>query len=179
MLTGTNSLGELAFGDARRGWIAGVERRAAHHRRRPQLGAAERDGELLARIAALSGTAALGQDRGAKRFYATTSGGAAGAASRLSITPSKRRLTRAATRAHQGPVAPRPGRRVHLRHAALGHALDARRIVRAASNGSFTVSFRVRRSSQFVAQWAGDDRLAGDGTTAVKVTVKKRKRKRR
>jgi photosystem II stability/assembly factor-like uncharacterized protein len=49
--------------------------------------------------------------------------------------------------------------------------------VTAASNGTFTATFRVKKPSYVVAQWAGDDVRAGAGSTALKVKPPKKKRK--
>jgi hypothetical protein len=47
----------------------------------------------------------------------------------------------------------------------------ASRTVRAASNGSFTSTWRISRTAAFVATWRGDDDRAGDGSPALTVRV--------
>jgi hypothetical protein len=44
-----------------------------------------------------------------------------------------------------------------------------------ASNGRFSVRARLTRGATFVAQWTGDATHAGDGTTALHVTVDRRR----
>jgi photosystem II stability/assembly factor-like uncharacterized protein len=46
----------------------------------------------------------------------------------------------------------------------------------AASNGEFTATFRVKKPSYVVAQWAGDDVRAGAGSTVLKVKPPKKKK---
>ena len=46
--------------------------------------------------------------------------------------------------------------------------------VKTAANGSYTTSWRVRKgSNRFVAQWAGDFRSKGDGSSVLTVKVGK------
>lgn len=43
------------------------------------------------------------------------------------------------------------------------------RVLTVASSGSFTATLTVRRTTTFVAQWAGDGLRSGDGTPALVV----------
>jgi hypothetical protein len=43
-----------------------------------------------------------------------------------------------------------------------------------ASNGTFTTRWRLAKTAAFVAQWAGDEDSAGDGSSALVVRTKKR-----
>lgn len=180
VLTGTNRMGDLGFADARRGWIAGTS--GADVLRTTDGGRSWQPQEVtengLSSIVALSGTAAAAFDGREGRFYATTGGGAIGAVSRLSISPSRRLLRRTTRVRLRGRLRPARGGELVSVLSRTGTRWS-RRNVRAAANGTFTLTYRVRRSTVFVAQWAGDDRSAGDGTAAVRVTVKKRKRRRR
>jgi hypothetical protein len=180
VLTGTNRMGDLAFADARRGWIGGTS--GADVLRTSDGGRSWQPQNItenaISSIVALSGTGAAAFDGTERRFYATTGGGAVGGASRLSLRPSKRRLRRTARVRIRGRLRPARGGEVASVLSRTGTRWS-RRNVRVAANGTFTLTYRVRRSTVFIAQWAGDDRSAGDGTTAVRVTVKKRKRRRR
>jgi len=42
------------------------------------------------------------------------------------------------------------------------------------SNGSYTTRWRLSKTAAFVAQWAGDEDSAGDGSGAVVVRLKRR-----
>ena len=46
--------------------------------------------------------------------------------------------------------------------------------VTVASNGTFTTRWRVAKTAAFVAQWAGDEDSAGDGSPALVVRAKRR-----
>jgi photosystem II stability/assembly factor-like uncharacterized protein len=183
---GTTSVTTLSFSDAKRGFVTsnvgdpagnGVLRTTDGGRSwQPQL---ITDG-VLSDVAASGRNSAIAVDGSNSRFYATTSGGVGGVASRLSLKPSKKRIRRTSTIRVTGKLTPAAGgERVIV--AMRSGTRWARKTVTVASNGSFTTRWKVRRTSVFVAQWRGDDRRAGDGTTAVKVTrakAKKRKHKR-
>jgi photosystem II stability/assembly factor-like uncharacterized protein len=180
VLTGSNRMGDLAFADARRGWVgtaSGFDVLRTTDGGRSWQPQDVTDGELNS-IVALSATGAVALDVAFERLYATTGGGAIGGVSRLSISPSKRRLRRTTSVRLRGRLRPARGGELVSVMSRSGTSW-ARRNVRAAANGTFTLTYRVRRTTVFVAQWAGDDRSAGDGTAAVRVTVKKRKRRRR
>lgn len=179
LLTGTNRMGQLAFADGRRGWIAGaapdvIRTTDGGRSWQPQN---VTDGAISG-IAALSGRTAVAQDSGSNRFYATGTGGAIGTPSRLSIRPSARRLRRTGRIRLSGRLRPARGGEIVSVLRRVGTRWS-RRNVRVASNGTFGLTYRVTRSSYFLAQWSGDDRSAGDGSTAVKVTVRRPARRRR
>jgi hypothetical protein len=115
---------------------------------------------------------------GAGSLFGTTTGGRLGRASKLALKVSKRRLSRAGTVRLSGKVTPAsPGSTVQV---VMRRGIRyTRQSVVVASTGAFSASFRVKGTSEFVAQWRGDDRLDGDGTAAVKVTVKKAKKRKR
>ena len=115
-----------------------------------------------------------------RSLFTTSTGGDAGSASSLTLTTSRKRLTRAQFR--------RANRRITvtgaLRGAQGGEAIvvSARSagstrwtetVVTAGANGGrFTESFRVSGSAEFVARWAGDSGRQGAGSTVLKVTVR-------
>jgi photosystem II stability/assembly factor-like uncharacterized protein len=115
-----------------------------------------------------------------RSLFTTSTGGDAGSASSLSLTTSRKRLTRAQFR--------RANRRITVRGALRGaqggeaivvSARSARStrwtesVVTAGANGGrFTASFRVSGSAEFVARWAGDSGRRGAGSTVLKVTVR-------
>jgi hypothetical protein len=57
---------------------------------------------------------------------------------------------------------------------ALGDARWEYETVQVATNGRFTVVADVQKTTQFVAQWAGDDTRAGDGSEALTVKIKRK-----
>jgi photosystem II stability/assembly factor-like uncharacterized protein len=106
-------------------------------------------------------------------MFATSSGGRLGKPSSLKLTTPKRRLRKATTIKVSGKLAPAEGGEqvtVSMRGARL--VRWRRQTVTVASNGSFTTSWKVRGSSFFVAQWAGDDDRAGDGSRLLTVSVR-------
>jgi photosystem II stability/assembly factor-like uncharacterized protein len=106
---------------------------------------------------------------GLTRVFTTTSGGAAGTPSALSIRASARRIRRAATVTVTGRLpGAAGGEQVTL------YASGFRpRTLTVASTGSFTSVFRLRKTTTFVAQWAGDGVRNGDGTP--RLTVRRRR----
>jgi hypothetical protein len=115
---------------------------------------------------------------GAGSLFGTVTGGRLGRASRLVVKVSKRRLGKPGTVRVTGKLTPAsPGSNVSL---VLRRGVRyTRKSVVVASTGAFSGSFRVAGASEILAQWRGDDRLDGDGTAAVKVTVKNAKKRKR
>lgn len=110
-----------------------------------------------------------------ENLFATTTGGDAGTPTTLKLKANKRQVKKRTRVKVTGKLTPAEGaERVTV------SAFDGRRWRKAtetvASNGTFTTTWRVSRTSYFVAQWAGDDDRAGDGTTALVVKVRKRRR---
>ena len=108
---------------------------------------------------------------GSASFLSTRSGGRFGDPSSLTIRTGKTKLARPARIRITGRLSPARGNE-EVAVSALINGRWSTQTARAAANGSFTTSWGVRRGSNaFVAQWAGDDRLAGDGSTVLKVRV--------
>ena len=57
----------------------------------------------------------------------------------------------------------------------LGDSAWEYETVQVATNGHFTVVADVQRTTDFVAQWAGDDTRMGDGSTVLTVRIKRPK----
>lgn len=111
----------------------------------------------------------LGGDAG---LLFSRSGGDAGRPSRLTLG-APRRVSRPSTIAVTGRLAPARGNeRVTVSMLPAGSSRWQHQTVRTAATGGFTTSWRVRRgTTRFVAQWAGDFRSAGDGSTPLAVRV--------
>jgi photosystem II stability/assembly factor-like uncharacterized protein len=98
---------------------------------------------------------------GTTRALTTVSGGSVGVASTLTIRPSTRRFTRVPS------VVTITGRLTDARggeQVALHATGFPARTITVSSGGSFTALYRLRRTTTFVAQWAGDGVRDGDGT---------------
>jgi photosystem II stability/assembly factor-like uncharacterized protein len=112
---------------------------------------------------------------GDNSLFSTSTGGDAGTPSNLTIRTKKRKLGKAATIKITGKLSPPEGGEqavVSMREAS-GKKWTSRRVT-VASNGSFTTSWKVKRTSLFVAQWLGDDDRASDGSKVLTVTVGRR-----
>ncbi len=115
-----------------------------------------------------------------RSLFTTATGGDAGSASSLTLTTSRKRLSRAQFR--------RANRRITVRGALRGAqggeaiVVSARSagstrwtesVVTAGANGGrFTERFRVSGTAEFVARWAGDSGRQGAGSAVLKVTVR-------
>lgn len=103
----------------------------------------------------------------------TTTSGEAGQASRLTATTRRTRFTRPASITVTGRLTPAAGNeRVTVSYLPPGSGRWQHQTVKTAANGSYTTSWRLRRgTNRFVAQWAGDFRSRGDGSSVLTVKV--------
>jgi hypothetical protein len=125
---------------------------------------------------------------GSNGLFATRTSGSAGRASRLTISSPVKKIpklkpvkvkTRRGTRLRtpsgfnvriHGRLRPaRGGERVVVSYRENPSADWLFQEVAVASSGSFTVVARVKYGTTFVAQWAGDDRLRGAGSRALRI----------
>ena len=185
-IAGTGSSGgfDLAFADARNGWISvpafGRNSRSGWvlHTSdggaswRPQL--VEPDPLAPRGLVAPDATAAFALGLGAELFYTNSGGAPSSVASSLTLTPRRRVVNRVQRVRLTGKLTPAmPGASVVV----FARAVPAGkwRVVSTpavGADGSFTTSVRVRRTTQVVAQWRGDVAVAGAGSHAV--TIRKR-----
>ncbi|MDX6708461.1 MAG: hypothetical protein QOI48_4307 [Solirubrobacteraceae bacterium] len=108
---------------------------------------------------------------GSASFLSTRSGGRFGDPSSLTIRADKTKLRKPVRIRISGKLSPARGNE-EIAVSALIQGRWSTQTARAAANGSFTTSWNVRRGTNaFVAQWAGDDRSAGDGSTVLTVRV--------
>src|SRR4051812_519618 len=187
---GTQDVQSIAFGSARDGWmtVGGfvADQRSAFVLRTSDGGRTWRPQRLSVGTPAVDGVVAAGPSQAyaltvvrgpqgilGRQLFGTTSGGDAGTASRLTLSTPTRRFTRKALRRAGGRVSIRGtlagaqgGEQIVVsRRDALGSSRWVRTVVTAGANGgSFTATFRISRSSYFVAQWAGDSGRTGAGT---------------
>jgi photosystem II stability/assembly factor-like uncharacterized protein len=126
---------------------------------------------------ALNGYALV--DGPAKLFF-TQSGGDAGQATSLRLSTRNRALTRKQLQRAGGTVTvdgvlpgAQGGERIVVSRRNLsGGAWQHQLSVAGANGGSFTTTWRVRGSSLFVAQWAGDSGRASSGSGVLRLTVR-------
>jgi photosystem II stability/assembly factor-like uncharacterized protein len=139
---------------------------------RPQLVSSETPrAEGLAAIGA--GAAFLLADSSVLLF--TTSGGDRGEPSKVTIRTARRTVRRRSVIRVSGRVrGARAGARVLVARRERGESGWAEQDVTVASNGTFTTRWRLAKTAAFVAQWAGDEDNAGDGSPALVVRAKRR-----
>jgi photosystem II stability/assembly factor-like uncharacterized protein len=141
---------------------------------RPQLVASEQaSAEGL--VATGSDTAYLLADASLLLF--TTSGGDRGEASKLTLRTARHSVRRRSVIRVTGKAGgARAGARVLVARRERGESGWVHQEATVASNGTFTTRWRLAKTATFVAQWAGDEDSAGDGSGALVVRAKRRSR---
>jgi photosystem II stability/assembly factor-like uncharacterized protein len=105
----------------------------------------------------------------------TTSGGDRGEDSQVTIRTARKTVRRRSVIRLTGRVrGARAGAHVVVGRRERGESGWVHQEATVASNGTFTTRWRVTKTAVFVAQWAGDEDSAGDGSTAVVVRTKRR-----
>jgi photosystem II stability/assembly factor-like uncharacterized protein len=176
---------ELSFGDARNGYLA-IDRYSSTVGQegwvlrtsdggstwRPQLLGPD---PLAGIVAPDASTAfALGDSR--SLFYTSVGGDSASVQSALTITPARQTIRHNRNVRIDGRLTP-PAEgavvTVSAHNPATGRwTVIGRPVVSA--KGTFTLSHKVRHTTQYVAQWPGNAVLAGDGSPMVSVVKRKR-----
>ncbi len=178
---GTANLTDLAFGSASKGYLVSRDGRGPSTILRTTDNGATWAPQVVVSDAIARGGIATGPDAtdyllaGSTNLLFTTTGGATGSRSTLTITTPKTKLKKAASINVTGKLTPaQAGRVVTVAFLPAGSRAWQRTTVKTASTGSFTTSFKARKgTNRFVAQWPGDELRAGDGTTVLTVTAKK------
>jgi len=182
---GTDDAVDLAFGSTKSGYLtldtfgganAGYVLRTTDGGKtwRPQL--VDDDS-----IQQLNGLVATGANAGIvlsndSSLLTTNAGGDAGTSSTLKLKAKKRRLRKRSKLTVTGKLTPHEGGErvvVSMRGQRLRRWVH--QVATVASNGTFTTSWKLNGNSLFVAQWAGDDDRAGDGSKVLRVTPKRRR----
>ena len=110
-----------------------------------------------------------------RSLFATTTGGQAGTASTISLSPGPRAPIRPGNVTIRGRLRPaRGGETVTMARFDLRRGRWETRELPVASNGGFSSTWHVTHSSAFVTSWRGDDRRAGDGSPPLTVKVGRR-----
>jgi photosystem II stability/assembly factor-like uncharacterized protein len=185
--TGTNAAIDMAFGDARHGylvipswgegsragWVLATSDGGATWR--PQLlgPAALVAGGIEAPAATSAFALGVGEGRGADLFR-TDTGGDLGAVSAITVKPSTRRVRRASNVRLTVQLAPSvSGVQVAL-FARSGRSTRWTLVDQGTTTaGKLTVDTRVRATTRYVAQWYGDAERNGDGSPVTTVTLRK------
>ena len=173
---------ELAFGDRNNGYVAigsflGFDAGWVLHTSdggaswRPQL--LERNQVGNEGLAAAGAATAYAFVPGADMF-ATDSGGDAGQESTLSITTRTRRIPKAGRVTLTGRLAPTAaGERIDVAMRQFNSANWKHATATIRSDGTYSITFKVKRTSYFVAQWDGAANRDSDGTPVLRVRVRR------
>jgi photosystem II stability/assembly factor-like uncharacterized protein len=190
--TGTAAAYDMAFGDAKNGWLAipswAEGDNAGLVLRTSDGGASWRPQQLSSSVLTPSGLEApvravgfaLGNDdnRGADLFR-TDNGGDQGDASTITLKPSVKRLAKAGRVRVTVQLSPGiSGARVALlARSGKGSRWTVVQDGVTVGGGRLVVDTSVRATTRYVAQWQGDADRNGDGSPAVTVAVGKAKKK--
>jgi photosystem II stability/assembly factor-like uncharacterized protein len=196
--TGSSDGVQLAFSDAGHGFMSlrsfGADSSNAYVLRtsdggatwHPQeITAGSLPGDAVVASSALDASALLdGATSGEavqRLLFATASGGdVAGTPASLSLAAARKAYTKRALRAAHGLLringtlgGALGGEEIVVsRRDLAGGAWQHQEVIAGANGGSFTTSWHVRRSSVFVAQWAGDSGRPGTGSRLLQVLVR-------
>jgi photosystem II stability/assembly factor-like uncharacterized protein len=180
--TGANLAVSMAFGDRKHGYLtdntgrvlATADGGATWARQYPFYDA---NATSFALLAAPSKLSALTLVEGTNRVFGTTTGGRIGSSSLLTISPSAPKARMNAVVRVTGKLTPATGSE---RVAVLARITNAKRGTRwvsqertVSATGTFTTSWRITASTEFIARWSGDS--AHDGDAAPLAVVKLRK----
>jgi photosystem II stability/assembly factor-like uncharacterized protein len=176
--TGASTVFGIDFADARHGYAI-VNRFGAFvagFLLRTSDGGATWRPQLVAPAALRDVESAGGTDyslAGIDALYATTSGGDTGAVQSLSLSTRHRTLRKPSAILVTGRLKPADGGEL-VQVSMRTRRAWAVQVAVVASNGSFSTRWRVRGTSQFVAQVLGDADHAGAATRLLRMTVKRR-----
>jgi hypothetical protein len=140
-------------------------------------------GQVVDALAAsgLQAYALLGQGSSSGRsFFLTTTGGDAGRPSTIRLRTPKVVFKAKALKKAKGRVVVTGtltgavgGEQIVVSHREARGDWEQEVVTAGANGGSFTTSWKIKRTSLFAAHWAGDSGRAGAGSTVLTITVKK------
>jgi photosystem II stability/assembly factor-like uncharacterized protein len=192
LASGTDGGMDLAFSNAREGYVAANDLFFAKGSDRPDYLLRTSDGgeswrpQLVTSSRNINGLLATRDYTdfllaGEDQLFATTTGGDGGLGSTLTLRTRRRRLTRPGRVVVTGRLEPANGGEQLVVSTTNADPRFRRggtdwsfKSVRAHSDGSFKTRWEVRRTSVFVAQWTGDDERMGAGSRVLKVRVRGR-----
>jgi photosystem II stability/assembly factor-like uncharacterized protein len=174
---------DLEFSDSKHGWLSVQEfgdDASGYLLRTSDGGASWRPQLIGAQPILYGGLAAPGPRNGfalaaPNRLFGTSVGGDRGSATKVTLSIKRKRPGKPGTLKLDGRLRPaKGGEQVVVSMRALGDARWEYETVQVATNGRFTVVADVQKTTQFVAQWAGDDTRAGDGSETLTVKIKRK-----
>lgn len=183
--TGANTASSIAFGDFKTGYIADSTGRMlltedagkSWARQYPFYEASSFRPALVAAFGAKSALLAIA---GTNTVYSTDTAGRIGVNSKLTLKASTTRARKGSTVRVTGRLTPAQG---NEQVAVLARVVGATggtkwtQLVRTVSiGGTFTTSWKITKPTVIIARWSGDASHDGDGTTALKISVSKKKR---
>ena len=183
---GTDVAFDLQFADARHGWVSVTEfgRARGGWVMRTNDGGSTWEPQLLDAAPLRAGGLAVGSATvgyalsDQNGLFATANSGSAGAPSRIELSSPTKLVRKAGDAVRLNGRLPGAvgGEHVVVSFRQDGSTRWLFQDAVVASNGTFTVVARVRGTSRFVAQWAGDAARRGAGSPALTIGVKPKKR---
>jgi photosystem II stability/assembly factor-like uncharacterized protein len=171
---GTRDSGYLSlsrFGGIEAGWVLHTSDGGASWR--PQLVSQTLIQSGAGSLAAAPGDVAFAL-AGSSDMFATGNGGDAAEPSTITLTTKTRRLRRKGKVRVDGKLTPTAaGEQVLVARRDLTSGRWSQTTARVRSDGTFVTNWTVKRSSTFVAQWAGNAALNGDGSPELRVTIRR------
>ncbi|MBJ7458642.1 MAG: hypothetical protein JHD02_05595 [Thermoleophilaceae bacterium] len=180
--TGANIAASMAFADRKHGFLtdntgrvlATADGGATWARQYPYY---DSTGTSVAHVAAYGKQSALSLVTGTNRVFETATGGRIGSASLLTIQPSAKVVRKGTVVRVTGRLAPATGSE---RVAVLARVVNSKGGTRwvsqertVSATGTFTTSWRISASTEFIARWSGDASHDGDAAPLKIVTLKK------
>lgn len=190
LAVGTENGASLVFSDTKNGFLSALSANQAFVLRTTDGGAHWRPQVIgpgvVQDVVAASPTQAYSivapqSEGGGGSLFFTATGGDAGVPSSLSLATKAKTIKKAALKKQKGTVVVTGtlagavgGEQIIVSRRDESGSRWVQHLVTAGANGgSFTTSWKIKSSSVFVAQWAGDSGRAGAGSSVLKITVKK------
>lgn len=182
--TGANTASTIAFGDFKSGYISDTTGRIlftedAGKSWSRQYPFYSPSGYQAALLASLTSKNALLAIAGSNTVYSTATNGRIGTASTLSLRASSKRVRKGATVRVTGRLSNAQGNEqvaVLARVAGAKGGTKWKQLVRTVSiGGTFTTSWTITKPTVIIARWSGDASHDGDGTTALKISISKKR----
>ncbi|MGB0889033.1 MAG: WD40/YVTN/BNR-like repeat-containing protein [Solirubrobacterales bacterium] len=180
--TGAGSVSSMAFGNRLNGYLTSTDGRVLMTRNAGKTWSRQypfydQNSSRATLLEAPSSKSAFLLVAGSNRVFSTTTGGAIGRSSRLTIKSSSKRVRKKTVIKVTGKLSPAlGGERVTVLARTVGAKSGTRwtsqeRTVSA--SGTFTTSWRVRKPTIFIARWSGDAARDGSGAKSVKVLIRR------
>ena len=173
---------QIAFGDSQNGYavVGSFDRLSAGWIMHTSDGGASWRPQLVSQLVIGGGAGPLAAAPGGVAYAliggnemkATSTGGDAAEPSTVTLSTKTKRLARKAKVRVDGKLSPTAaGARVVVTMRQQSNARATRQVAIVRSDGKFSTNWTVSRTSDFVAQWAGDSDRNSDGSPALRVRV--------